>query len=126
PPLEEPFNWKWYLKYIYWAVGILLLIAAIVVLIVYLARKRRKVIVEPEKPKVPPHITALASLEKIKAEQVWREGRVKEYYSSISDAVRLYIEHRFNINALESTTDEIMLTFRSQVVDQESKDKLQQ
>jgi hypothetical protein len=40
--------------------------------------------------------------------------------------VRLYIEERFHVNALESTTDEIMTAFRSQVVDRDSKDRLQQ
>jgi hypothetical protein len=83
-------------------------------------------VVEPEKPKIPAHITALASLEKIKAEAIWKEGKTKEYYSSISDTVRLYIEERFGVMALESTTDEIMTAFRTQVVDPESKNKLQQ
>ena len=38
----------------------------------------------------------------------------------------MYIEERFNVNALESTTDEIMIAFRSQVIDPVSKEKLQQ
>jgi hypothetical protein len=126
PPMEEKFNWRWYLKYVYWALGVLAVIALIVLITLYIARKNRKKVIIPEKPKVPPHITALEALEKIKREQVWKDGHVKEYYSSISDTVRLYIEGRFNSNALESTTDEIMTAFRSIVVDQESKDKLRQ
>jgi hypothetical protein len=51
---------------------------------------------------------------------------VKQYYSSISETIRLYIEERFNVRALESTTDEIMTAFRSQVIDAQSKEKLQQ
>ncbi len=69
---------------------------------------------------------ALASLERIKEQQIWKENKVKEYYSEISDTIRLYIEERFQVHALESTTDEIMTAFRSQVVDKESKDKLMQ
>jgi hypothetical protein len=125
-PFDEKFNWKWYLKYIYWALGIIAAVLLIVFLTLYFNRKNRKVFIEPEKPKVPAHITALAELEKIKQEAVWKEGRAKEYYSQISDTVRLYIEDRFGLNALESTTDEIMKAFRTQVVDKESKDKLQQ
>lgn len=120
PPFEEKFNWKWYLNYIYWGAGALILVT------IYYTRKQNRVVLEPEKLKIPPHITALAALEKIKEEQVWKEGKAKEYYSSISETVRAYIEDRFNVNALESTTDEIMMAFRSQVVDKESKDKLQQ
>ena len=126
PPFSEPFNWKWYLEYIYWGVGILFVILVIILLTLYYARKNKQVVVEPEKPKIPPHIAALASLEKIKAEQIWKDGKEKEYYSAIADTIRLYIEERFQVNALESTTDEIMTAFRTQVVDKESKDKLQQ
>ena len=126
PPFLEAFNWKWYLEYIYWGVGILFAVLLIVLITLYYAKKKKAVVVEPEKPKIPPHITALATLEKIKAEQIWKEGKEKEYYSSIADTIRLYIEERFAVNALESTTDEIMTAFRTQVVDKESKEKLQQ
>ncbi|MEI8135843.1 MAG: hypothetical protein WCH21_00790, partial [Bacteroidota bacterium] len=126
PPFEEKFNWKWYLDYIYWGIGILIFILAVILITVYFTKRNKNVFVEPEKPKIPAHITALASLEKIKHEQVWKEGNVKEYYSSISDTLRLYIEERFNVNALESTTDEIMKAFRTQVVDKQSKEKLEQ
>jgi len=124
--LNEPFNWKWFLNYIYWGAGTILFIALAVFIWYYYSKRRREKIMEPEKPKIPAHITALATLEKIKEEQVWKEGKVKEYYSSISDAIRLYIEERYNVFALESTTDEIMTAFRSQVIDPESKNKLQQ
>jgi hypothetical protein len=126
PPFGEKFNWKWYLNHIYWGIGILLAVIAIILITRYYTKKGKKVDLEPEKPKVPAHITALASLERIREEQIWKEGKTKEYYSQISDAVRLYIEERFGLNALESTTDEIMLAFRSQVVDTPSKEKLQQ
>jgi hypothetical protein len=126
PPLNEEFNWKWYLNYIYFGIGILVLVIVIVIVLRYYAKKNKQINLEPEKPKIPPHFTALAALEKIKADQVWREGKTKEYYSSISETIRAYIEDRFNVHALESTTDEIMTAFRSQVIDKESKDKLQQ
>jgi hypothetical protein len=125
-PFDEKFNWKWYSAYIYGGIGFILLLIAVIIITRYYTLRRKQIIVEPEKPKVPAHITALASLEKIKQEQIWKEEKVKEYYSSISDAIRLYIEERFQVHALESTTDEIMTAFRSQVVDKESKEKLQQ
>ncbi|MCC6372580.1 MAG: hypothetical protein IT236_16370 [Bacteroidia bacterium] len=125
-PLNEPFNWRWYIDYIYWGIGILVAVVAIAIWVMYQNKKKKNFVPEPEKPKIPPHILALASLEKIQRETIWKDGKIKEYYSEISDTVRLYIEERFNVNALESTTDEIMTAFRSQVVDKESKDKLQQ
>jgi hypothetical protein len=126
PIFNEPFNWKWYINYIYWGIAAILFILAVILITVYFTKKNKNKFIEPEKPKIPAHITALASLEKIKETQEWKEGKAKEYYSSISDTIRLYIEERYNVNALESTTDEIMMAFRTQVVDPTSKEKLQQ
>lgn len=123
PPYDEPFNWRWYLPYAYIGLAIL---AAIIILIIILKKikknKPEEIIIE--KPKIAAHIAALETLEKIKAEAIWKENKTKEYYSSIADTVRLYIEERFNINALELTSDEIIKVFKSQVVDSESKAKL--
>ncbi len=126
PIFNEVFNWKWYINYLYFGIALVIIILAIVLITIYFTRKNANKIIEPEKPKIPAHIIALASLEKIKETQEWKEGKAKEYYSSISDTIRLYIEERYNVNALESTTDEIMMAFRTQVVDPTSKEKLQQ
>lgn len=124
-PFDEPFDWKWYLPMVYWSGAAILLVALIVFIILKLTKKKPEVIVE-RKPDVPPHILALSQLEKVKEEAIWKEGKTKEYYSAISDSVRLYIEGRFGIQALELTTDEIVRAFKSQVVDAASKEKLQQ
>ena len=125
PPYDEPFDWKWYLPQIYIGLAIL---AAIIILIIVIKKlnKRKPQEVVIEKPKIPAHFTALATLDKIKEEAVWKDNKTKEYYSEIADTVRLYIEERFSINALELTSDEIIKIFKSQVVDAESKSKLNQ
>ncbi len=125
PPLLEVFNWKWYSEEIIWTGLILLLLVGAILLWYYRNKNKIEIKTEPEKPKVPAHITALQTLQKIKDEAVWKDGKTKEYYSEIADAIRLYIEERYELPALESTTDEIMLAFRSQVIDKMSKEKLQ-
>jgi hypothetical protein len=125
-PFGEPFNWMWYKYYFYWGLAALVFVIVLFLLINYYNKKRRKASLEPEKPKVPAHLTALASLEKIREEKVWQQQKVKEYYSSITDTVRLYIEERFQIPALESTSDELLTIIRSQVIDPISKEKLKQ
>lgn len=124
-PFNEPFDWKWYLPTVYTIGGILLLLALAIYLIIRFKKKKPVEVVE-QKPLVPPHILALEQLDKIKTEQIWKEGKTKEYFSAITDTVRLYIEGRFGVQALELTTDEIMRAFKSQVVDALSKEKLQQ
>lgn len=126
PPFDEPFDWRWYLKYAYWGGGILAAILAIILIIRRIRKNKPKPVIVIEEPKIAPHIPALEALEKIRKESVWKEGKIKEYYSGIADTIRLYIEGRFKINALELTSDEILQVFRSQVVDQESKEKLRQ
>jgi hypothetical protein len=125
PPYDEPFDWKWYLPYAYWGLAILAAIIILILIIIKLNKKKpQEVIIE--KPKIPAHITALETLEKIKQEAIWKDNKTKEYYSSIADTVRLYIEERFSINALELTSDEIIKIFKAQVIDSESKLKLSQ
>ena len=125
-PFGEPFSWLWYKEYFYWGIAALVFVIAVFLIIYYRNKRLKNKIIEPEKPKVPAHITALASLERIKNEQLWKDNKIKEYYSEITDAVRLYIEERYNVSALESTTDELLTLMRSQVIDQNSKEKLKQ
>lgn len=124
-PFDEPFDWKWYLPYAYWGLAILAIAIIITLIIIKLDKKKPQEIII-EQPKIPAHITALETLGKIKEEAIWKDNKTKEYYSSIADTVRLYIEERFGINALELTSDEIIKIFKSQVVDSESKSKLSQ
>ncbi len=126
PPYDEPFDWHWYLPYLYWALALLAVVSIIILVIRKLNKSKPVIIIEDTTPKIPPHVTAFAMLEKIKEEAIWKENRTKEYYSSITDTIRLYIEERFKINALELTTDEILHIFKSQVVDKQSKEKLYQ
>lgn len=125
-PFDEPFDWKWYLPYVYIGLAILAGIILLIFIIKKLSKKKPEPIIIEEVPKIPAHVTALASLQKIKEEAVWKDNKIKDYYSAIADTIRLYIEERFDINALEHTSDEILHMFKSQVVDSESKAKLYQ
>ena len=126
PPYDEPFDWRWYLPYVYWGLAILAVIVILIVVVKKLRKRKPVEVIVDTTPKIPAHVTALDSLEKIKQEAIWKENRIKEYYSAITDTIRLYIEERFGIYALELTSDEILHIFKSQVVDPESKNKLRQ
>jgi hypothetical protein len=125
-PFDEPFDWHWYLPYAYWGFAILVGLIILIIVIKKLTKKAPVEIVIDDTPKIPAHVSALETLEKIRQEAIWKDNKTKEYYSEIADTVRLYIEERFKINALELTSDEIIKVFKSQVVDSESKGKLTQ
>jgi hypothetical protein len=57
---------------------------------------------------IPPHEIALTELNELKQKKLWQSGLVKEYHTEITGIVRKYFEHRFNFNALEMTSAEIM------------------
>lgn len=123
--LDEPFDWRVYLPYVYWGLAALALVA-IVVLLIYRYGKKGVAPVKESKPKVPPHIAALAALEQIRQKKLWPEGRYKEYHTLISDTIRSYIEGRYNVSAMELTSEEIFKVMNSQVIDSISKEKLRQ
>lgn len=122
---DEPFDWREYLPYAYWCLGALAIVTVVIIL-VYKYGKKGKEVVKEVRPKEPPHLTALRSLEEIRHKKLWREGRYKEYHTLISDALRMYIEGRYGVSAMELTSDEIFKVMNSQVIDGISKEKLRQ
>lgn len=60
-----------------------------------------------------PHEKALGLLTELKSSRLWEEdGQLKAYHVAMSEIVRDYLQHRFVIPALESTTDEIDLLIK--------------
>ena len=68
---------------------------------------------KPE-PKLPPHEQAIQALDEIKQQKLWQQGRSKEYYTLITETLRRYSVDRFDINAMEMTSGEILDIIRKQ------------
>lgn len=66
----------------------------------------KEVFIKP-KPKLPAHIIAINSLEELRIKRLFENGRIKEYFSEVSDILRVYLGDRFSISAIEMTTDDI-------------------
>ena len=80
---------------------------------IWLFVKRRKVKVDEDGnivrgPVIPPYTKAIGDLENLKQQKLWQSGKVKEYFSSLTDIAREYIEGQFGVNAVEMTTDDIL------------------
>lgn len=95
-----------------WAAGLVALLAIITYIVFRVSKKREEVVVEKPKPIILAHIIALNRLEELKTQQLWQEGKVKEYYSELTEILRWFIEQRFDVPALEQTTEEIMQSLR--------------
>ena len=73
-------------------------------------QKNRK----PEEEEVHPELlrpadeVALEKLDAIKAQKIWKNGKVKEYQTELTDVVREYIGRRFDVQSTEKTSDETL------------------
>ncbi|MDR3340489.1 MAG: BatD family protein [Candidatus Symbiothrix sp.] len=112
------------LPLLYILLGILL-IAAIVFIVYRIYHKKSLLPFKKEEPLLP-HIRAIQVLDAIKAQKLWQQGKIKEYHSDITDALRRYIEERFEIGAMEMTSGEILDKIRGYSDADNSYDNLKQ
>ncbi len=64
-------------------------------------------------PALPPHVEAIRALEELHNRKLWQNNRHKQYYSGLTDILRTYIARRWEIGAMEMTSDEIIAAMRS-------------
>lgn len=95
--------------------GLGLVIAAIVagLTLLIISALRKKNNPESAKPKEPAHVVAIRSLEALANQKLWQNGRIKEYYSRLTEILREYLEGRFGVSAMEMTSDEIVAAMKS-------------
>ena len=123
--IEVPLTWQDIAQQVlkYWAMAV-----ALFLLLYFLYRRFAKKETEEEKEseiQIPPDEWALEKLKEVEKAKLWEQGQTKEYYSNITDVLREYIEKRFDVPALESTTDEIMSGLNKTAIPPSLKPKLQ-
>ncbi|MFN0173331.1 MAG: hypothetical protein ACKVU0_01695 [Saprospiraceae bacterium] len=103
---REPVSW---LDYWPWAVGGLLLVLFLYSWLRKSQRKLQPIVLQtaPVSPPVSASELALNQLSQLQQKQLWKNGQAKEHYAELSLILREYLEARFGIAALESTTAEI-------------------
>jgi len=107
PPLDVPLTFDEILPYILWGLAIL----SIFLIAIYIYRRYKQnkpLFVLPKKPPIPPHIKALNSIEELKGKKLWQNNKIKEYYTELTDILRIYIYERYGINAMEMISNEII------------------
>ena len=86
-------------------------------------RKPEEESIEPELLR-PADEVALEKLDEIKAQKIWKDGKVKEYQTELTDVVREYIGRRFDVQSTEKTSDETLREMEAILVKGQS-DKVQ-
>lgn len=75
--------------------------------------------------RIPPHEKAINDINAIKQENLTVSEDNKEYYTRLTDALRRYMETRFNFSAMEMTTSEIIMHLQNET-DQQKIDELRE
>jgi uncharacterized protein DUF4381 len=107
PPLPVPIHWRW------GRIALALAILALAIALILWLRKRRRVDEVPmiELPTVSPEEAALRALRELEDAALAARGRRPEHYVRLSGILREYVEKRFRVPAVESTTTELRHTF---------------
>jgi len=81
----------------------------------YLWRKRMNKPLFPviTRTQGPPWQIALQSLDSLEEKQMWQNGKIKEYYSELTDIIRHYLNQQHGIEAMEMITAEILAAYDS-------------
>jgi hypothetical protein len=107
--IDNPSFVLWdYLWYVLYPLFGLCLLGGIAYLIYRLKTKKSLLPFKKAEVILSPHMIAINALDSIKAKKLWQQGRVKEYHSEITDTLRIYMERRFSIPAMEQTSGEIL------------------
>ena len=105
--MREPYTfWE-----IFRWVLLVLIIGILIWLIIFITRRIKQhqpIVAFPEVPALPPHTIALNNLEQLRQKELWPAGRLKEYYTELTDIVRLYLSSRFGIESMEMTSDQTL------------------
>lgn len=88
-----------------YAFGLLVILG--LVLLYFLAIRTQKRI-RASRQKLPPFERALQALQALESKQLEEQEEYKVYYSAMTDIVKNYLEDETDIDALESTSDELL------------------
>jgi len=123
-PLDAPLTFKEVLPFVEGGLGLIILLFLAYYLFKRFAKKE-PLFIKKEKPREPAHVIALRDLDGLKEEKLWQKGLVKEYYSRLTDIIRTYMDDRFDIHAMELTTEEIRELLRKNIeIDKPLKENL--
>ena len=75
-------------------------------------------------PKLPPHVIAIKALDELRNRKLWQNGKHKLYYSTLTEILRLYIEGRWAVGALEMTSHEILKALNNVDIKSDSRSNL--
>lgn len=112
---HTPFKFVEVKRYLMWALVAILLIAVAIYFVAKALAARGKRLSDLFKPTppLPPHTEAIKALEELHNQKLWQNEKYKEYYSALTNILRHYIVRRYEVAAMEMTSEEIIVAMKS-------------
>ncbi len=113
-------NYTW----IFIVCGLLLLagIAAVIYFVFY--KNKIQITIKENVKTISYYDQTMQLLKELDAKKLWQKDDLKQYYSELTEIIRAYMEKRFGINALESTSDEILTQLNNVIISTEQREQI--
>lgn len=93
----------------YWWIFLIVIIIAAATYVWFKYFKGKKQLpLMPKKKEIPPYELAMQELTKLKGEKLCENGQEKIFYTRLTEILRVYLDKRFGINAMEMTSTQIL------------------
>ena len=113
--VKPPFDWISFLT----ITAIVVLSVIVILMIIFIIRWYKKKFKKEDSEcqeivdNRPAHVIAYEQLELLRQKQLWQKSLFKEYYTDLTDILRQYIDKRFNISAMEMSSEDLIGEFKS-------------
>lgn len=113
PVVEQKAHfWDWVPNWLYsswWIILLAIIIiggGAFIAYVILSGKIGAKSLIAPKKV-IPPYELAISRLNELNAKKLCEKGQEKQYYTTLTEILREYLDGRFGINAMEMTTPQI-------------------
>lgn len=94
----------------YWWILLVLVVIAASIWAYWKYLRKGEIPLVHKKKETPPYEVAIQELNRLKESHLCERGQEKEYYTRLTDILRVYLDKRFGINAMEMTSSQIVST----------------
>ncbi|MGB4655318.1 MAG: hypothetical protein WBH98_07795 [Bacteroidales bacterium] len=123
PIMRAPVTFREVIPYVLIAIGVV----ALVLLVIYLVNRIKKdkpILPIKRKPQLPAWEIALNELEKLRNKRLTEQNKIKTYYTELVDIFRQYLKNRFDIDAMEMLSHQIIDSCADLEIDSNLTDKV--
>ena len=106
--IDTPFIFAEIQELVFWGIVLTILLVVLILIIVYLIKNHKNKKTEVIINKKPIIDSLTERYVKLKQNKIWLNNREKEFHSELSAILKEYLEYRYKIKSIESTSREII------------------